>query len=69
MKTAVEKGVGLAVLPDYLVGRDSALVQVLTDAEMPQLDTYFVYPEEMKNLARIQVFRDFLVGKAQRWAF
>jgi DNA-binding transcriptional LysR family regulator len=69
VKTAVEKGVGLAVLPDYLVGRDSALVQVLTDAEMPQLDTYFVYPEEMKNLARIQVFRDFLVGKAQRWAF
>ena len=37
--------------------------------EMPQLDTYFVYPEEMKNLARIQVFRDFLVGKAQRWTY
>ena len=43
--------------------------QVMTEAEMPQLETYFVYPEEMKNLARIQVFRDFLVGKAQRWAF
>ncbi|GLS23556.1 transcriptional regulator [Labrys miyagiensis] len=69
VKTAVEKGVGLAVLPDYLVGRDSQLVQILTDAEMPQLETYFVYPEEMKNLARIQVFRDFLVSKAQRWAF
>ena len=69
VKTAVEKGVGLAVLPDYLVGRESQLVQVLTDAEMPQLDTYFAYPEEKKNLARIQVFRDFLVSKAQRWAF
>ncbi|MGJ4854870.1 LysR family transcriptional regulator [Labrys sp. KB_33_2] len=69
VKTAVEKGVGLAVLPDYLVGRESTLVQVLTDAEMPQLETYFVYPEEMKNLARIQVLRDFLVSKAQRWAF
>ena len=69
VKTAVEKGVGLAVLPDYLVGRESTLVQVLTDADMPQLDTYFAYPEEMKNLARIQVFRDFLVSKAQRWAF
>ena len=65
----MEKGVGLAVLPDYLVGRESTLVQVLTDADMPQLDTYFAYPEEMKNLARIQVFRDFLVSKAQRWAF
>lgn len=69
MKIAVEKGVGIAVLPDYLVGRDSPLVQVLTHAEMPAFDTYFVYPEEMKSLARIQVFRDFLVGKAQRWAY
>jgi DNA-binding transcriptional LysR family regulator len=69
MKVAVEKGVGIAVLPDYLVGRDSPLVQVLTDAEMPAFDTYFVYPEEMKTLARIQVFRDFLVGNAQRWAY
>jgi DNA-binding transcriptional LysR family regulator len=69
MKTAAEKGVGLAVLPDYLVGRDTPLVQVLTDAEMPAFDTYFVYPEEMKTLARIQVFRDFLVSKAQRWAY
>jgi DNA-binding transcriptional LysR family regulator len=69
MKTAVEKGVGLAVLPDYLVGRESPLVQVLTEAEMPAFETYFVYPEEMKSLARIQVFRDFLVSKAQRWAY
>ena len=38
-------------------------------ARRSQLETYFVYPEEMKNLARIQVLRDFLVSKAQRWAF
>ena len=69
VKTAVEKGVGLAVLPDYLVGRDSPLVQVLPDSELPHMETYFVYPEEMKNLARIQVLRDFLVSKAQRWSF
>jgi hypothetical protein len=36
---------------------------------MPAFDTYFVYPEEVKHLARIQVFRDFLVAKAQRWTF
>lgn len=69
VKSAVEKGIGLAVLPDYIVGRESPLMQVLTEAEMPSLDTYFVYPEEMKNLARIQVFRDFLVSKAQRWSY
>ncbi len=33
------------------------------------LDAYFVYPEELKSVARVQVFRDFLVAKAQRWHF
>jgi hypothetical protein len=33
------------------------------------LDAYFVYPEELKTVARVQVFRDFLVAKAQRWHF
>jgi hypothetical protein len=30
------------------------------------LDAYFVYPEELKSVARVQVFRDFLVNNAQR---
>ncbi len=33
------------------------------------LDAYFVYPEELKSVARVQVFRDFLVAKAQRWNY
>jgi hypothetical protein len=33
------------------------------------LDCYLVYPEEMRSVARLQVFRDFLVQKAQRWSF
>lgn len=69
LKSAVEKGVGIAVLPDYLVEANSNLVQVLNVADMPSLDSYLVYPEEMKSVARVQVFRDFLVSKAQRWAF
>ena len=35
----------------------------------PALDAYFVYPEELKSVARVQAFRDFLVSKAQRWSF
>jgi DNA-binding transcriptional LysR family regulator len=69
IRNAAEAGVGLAVLPDYLIEPDGGLQAVLQTAAMPAFDTYFVYPEEMKHLARIQVFRDFLVAKAQRWAF
>ena len=64
---AVEQGVGIAVLPDYL--KSNNLVQLMSDAVTPELDCYLVYPEEMKTVARIQVFRDFLVSSAQRWKF
>lgn len=69
LKLACQRGTGLAVLPDYLIVPEDHLVQVLTDAEMPSLESFLVFPEEMRNVARVQVFRDFLVGKAQRWTY
>ncbi len=67
--SAVQNGVGIAVLPEYLVEPDSGLVRLLPQADMPELDCYLVYPEEMKSVARVQVFRDFLVANAQRWHY
>lgn len=69
LKLAVETGVGIGVLPAYAVDGSSRLVQVLREVEMPALDSYLVYAEEMRSVARVQAFRDFLVSKAQRWAF
>jgi DNA-binding transcriptional LysR family regulator len=66
---AVENGVGVAVLPDYCIGPESGLVRLLPQAEVPEMDCFLVYAEEMKNVARVQAFRDFLVSKAQRWRF
>lgn len=66
---AATRGAGIAVLPDYLVDKDAGLVQVLAQLEAPALESYLVYPEELKNVARVQAFRDFLVSKAQRWAY
>jgi DNA-binding transcriptional LysR family regulator len=69
LKAAAESGAGVAVLPDYLVEAGSPLTRVLRDSEMPSLDSYLVYPEEMKSVARVQAFRDFLIQKAQRWTY
>lgn len=69
IKNAITRGIGIAVLPDYMVGKDSTLERLLPEAEVPSFSTYFVYPAELKNLARVQVFRDFLVAKAQNWTF
>jgi DNA-binding transcriptional LysR family regulator len=57
------------MLPDYLVEEDGGLVQLFGPTEAVEWDAYFVYPEELKSVARVQVFRDFLIAKAQRWAF
>ena len=65
---ACQQGLGVAALPDYLVEERHGLVQLFVDQDSPVLDTYFVYPEELKTVARVQVFRDFIVSKAQRWS-
>ena len=66
---ACQRGLGIAMLPDYLVEENGGLVQLFGETDAPALDAYFVYPEELKNVARVQAFRDFLVSKAQRWNF
>ncbi len=69
IKRAVQRGIGIAILPDYINEDGSGLVQLMPEAEVPSFDTYFVYPSELKNTARIAVFRDFLLSKAERWTF
>src|SRR5207248_209171 len=64
---ACQQGLGIAALPDYLVEENAGLVQLFGESDSIQLDTYFVYPEELKTVARVQVFRDFVVSTAQRW--
>lgn len=69
LKVAVERGSGIAMLPDYMVGQDSALVQVLPEMEVPSFDTYFCYPDTLRNQVRLQVFRDFLIAKSRSWSY
>ena len=60
---AVRSGVGIGALPDYFTEGSPNLVHILPELQSPETDVYFVYPEELKQSARIAVFRDFLVGK------
>ena len=63
IQRAAEAGLGLAALPEFMVQGSSNLVRVLPEVEGPRIDAYFVYPEELRNSKRIQVFRDFLLRK------
>ena len=55
--------------PAALVQKMTVWCSCLENSDSIQLDTYFVYPEELKTVARVRVFRDFVVSKAQRWPF
>jgi len=58
---AVQSGLGIASLPDYMTTRDDSLVRILPELEGPSLEAFFVYPESLRNSARVTVFRDFLL--------
>ena len=69
IRRAVERNIGIAMLPDYVVPGNTGLVRVLPELPLPTFDTYFCYAEEMRNAAKINVFRDFLLSNARQWRF
>jgi DNA-binding transcriptional LysR family regulator len=60
---AVQSGLGIGSIPNYMVQETSELVRVLPELAGPTVDAYFVYPEELRPSKRIAVFRDFLIRK------
>jgi len=66
---AVQSGVGLAALPDYLTIKQPNIVKVLPKIEGPITEAHFVYPQSLKNVARVQAFRNFLYSKISEWEF
>lgn len=68
LRRAIETGAGVGMAPDYAMSNTPHVKQVLCDVEMPTLDSYLVFPEEVRSVPRLDVFRDFLVTKAQIWA-
>jgi len=60
---AVQSGLGIGALPDYMTREAGTLVEILPELHGPSIDVYFVYPEELRKNKRIGVLRDFLVDK------
>ena len=66
---AVQSGVGLAALPDYITYNISGLTKVLPDETGKPTETHFVYPASLKDNARLIAFRNFLFSKVNEWKF
>ena len=66
---AVQSGVGLAALPDYITSDVPNIIRVLPKIEGPKTEAHFVYPQSLKNTARLIAFRNFLYSKIKKWDF
>ena len=66
---AVQSGVGLAALPDYITISVPNIVKVLPQIEGPKTEAYFVYTQSLRNTARVIAFRNFLYSKISKWEF
>jgi DNA-binding transcriptional LysR family regulator len=60
---AVQSGLGIGAIPNFMAQESSELVRVLPELSGPTIEAYFVYPEELRPSKRIAVFRDFLIRK------
>jgi DNA-binding transcriptional LysR family regulator len=60
---AVQSGVGIGAVPDFMAADAEGLVRILPELAGPEGEAYFVYPEELRSSKRIAVFREFLVRK------
>jgi DNA-binding transcriptional LysR family regulator len=68
MLRAVQSGIGIASLPDYMTRGLDDLVRLLPEATGPSFEVYFIYPSDLKRSKRIAAFRQFLIEQAQNWA-
>lgn len=66
MLRAVESGVGIGDLPDYMAAVAPRLIKVLPDHVGPSFDLYFIYPSDLRRSKRINAFRDFLTTEVEQ---
>jgi DNA-binding transcriptional LysR family regulator len=66
LAAAAEQGLGIAILPTFVVHRalnEGRLVPILSDWELEQAGIYLVYPPGRQSTRRVRVFSDFIAGQ------
>ena len=57
---ATRSGLGIGVLPDYVIEDFPDMERVLPDVESKEVPVFLAYPEELRQSRRISAFRDFV---------
>lgn len=64
---AVLNGLGIGVLPDYVVHDFPELERVLPSSESSEIPVFLAYPEELRHSSRVSAFRDFVVQEIHEY--
>ncbi|MEL7451883.1 MAG: LysR substrate-binding domain-containing protein, partial [Pseudomonadota bacterium] len=65
MLRAVDAGLGIADVPDYMAATNSNLIKVLENHAGPSFELYFIYPSDLRRSKRISTFRNFLTDQIE----
>ena len=66
---AIESGVGIGVVPDYVAAAYPSLVRILPETEVPSFDIHLVYADALRQSKRVAAFRDFVVKSSKDWQY
>jgi DNA-binding transcriptional LysR family regulator len=66
---AVEAGLGIGVVPDYVAAQHPELERVLPDVAAPGFDVHLVYADALRQSKRVAAFRDFAVKSSRDWQY
>ena len=66
MLRAVDAGLGIADVPDYMASTMPRLVKVLPENVGPIFDLYFIYPSDLRRSKRVAAFRDFVTAETEQ---
>jgi DNA-binding transcriptional LysR family regulator len=69
MLKAVESGLGIAALPDYMVQGIKGITRILPEMTGPTTEVYFTYASEMRHSKRIKVFKEFMQRKLAEFKY
>lgn len=69
LASAVESGLGIAVLPRFIAKRKPGVVEIMSSVKRDTIDMYFVYPQERRHSKRIALFRDFILKEIENAEF
>ncbi len=64
---AVQGGLGIGALPDYMARGHPNLIRLMPEVHGPTFEVFFVYPSDLKRSRRVMAFRQFLIEQAQGW--